>query len=73
MNLLIYFIIVGKILIFFFKKKKSVITISSIFFFANILANNFDDLRYQTKFDKKGNKYTHDLLTGKKWKKRTNP
>ena len=25
---------------------------------------------YQNKYDKRGNQFTHDLLTGKKWKKR---
>ncbi len=47
-------------------------TVSAIFVFANIIIKNFDSIRYQTKYDKRGNTYTHDLLTGKKWKKRSN-
>ena len=66
----IYFLVSGQVLLFLFRKKKQVLTLSSIFVFANILISNFDSIRYQTKFDKKGNTYVHDLLTGKKWKKR---
>lgn len=66
----LYFIVSGQILLFLFRKKKQVLTLSGIFVFANILINNFDTIRYQTKFDKNGNTYVHDLLTGKKWKKR---
>lgn len=67
-----YFILIGKLLFFIFKKRRAVITISSIFIFVNIFVSNFDILRYQTKFDNLGNEYVHDLLTGKKWKKRIN-
>ena len=33
-----------------------------------IVASNFDQIRYSTSYDKKGNKYTYDRFTGKKWK-----
>lgn len=41
-----------------------------IFICSNLLYKSFDSLRFQIKEDKYGNKFTHDLITGKKWKLR---
>ena len=65
-----YFLVLGQILLFLYKKKRQVLTYSTLYVFANIAINNFDTFRYQKKYDNRGNIYTHDLLTGKKWKNR---
>jgi len=65
-----FFILFFKLYIFFFNRKKQTISLIVIFFCTNLLYNNFDNLRFQMKEDKYGNKYTFDLLTGKKWKVR---
>ena len=54
---------------FIFIKRIMLIKLAITTFFLNIIINNFDNIRFQLKVDEKGNKYTHDLLTGKKWKK----
>lgn len=69
--MLLYFLIIGRLFIYFYIRKKQFISITFVSFFANLLITNFDNLRYQTKYDNRGNEYTHDLLTGKKWKKRS--
>lgn len=66
----LFFLIFGKLFIFFYVRKKQFISLSVICFLANVLISNFDAFRYQTKYDNRGNEYTHDLITGKKWKKR---
>lgn len=65
-----FFILFFKLYIFFFNRKKQTIGLIVIFFCTNLLYSNFDNLRFQMKEDKYGNKYTFDLLTGKKWKVR---
>ena len=64
------FILFLKTYIFFFKRKKSTISLIMIFICSNLLYKSFDSLRFQIKEDKYGNKFTHDLITGKKWKLR---
>ena len=51
-------------------KKKKVALIHGIWvtLVIIIVVNNFDFIRYDVSFDKKGNKITHDRFTGKKWK-----
>lgn len=66
----LFFLILGKLFIFFYRRRKQFISLSVLSFFANIIINNFDTLRYKNKYDNRGNAFTHDLLTGKKWKKR---
>lgn len=71
-KLFIYFLILGKLFIYLIVRKKKVFMLSLVYIFSSLLVNNFDNIRYQTKYDNRGNEYTHDLLTGKKWKKRSN-
>ena len=66
----LFFLMFGKIFIYFYRRKKQFISLSVLCFFANVIISNFDTFRYQNKYDNRGNKYTHDLVTGKKWKKR---
>ena len=63
-----FFIIFGRLYLFLFKKKKAVISLTAVIVVSNLVINNFNDFRYQTKYDSKGNRYTHDLITGKKYK-----
>ena len=63
-----FFIFFFKIYFYLTSRKKKAVSLALFALFSNLLVNNFNDFRYQTKFDKKGHKYTHDLLTGKKWK-----
>ncbi len=66
--MLIYFIFIGQLLIYIYKKRKILTTLTFVFFISNLIYLNFDEIRYKTKYDKNGNKYVVDMITGKKWK-----
>lgn len=66
--MLIYFIFIGQLLIYIYKKRKILTTLTFAFFISNLIYLNFDEIRYKTKYDKNGNKYVIDMITGKKWK-----
>ena len=66
--MLIFFILLGQVFLYLYKKRKVLTTLSFAFFISNLIYINYEEIRYKTKYDKNGSKYTKDLLTGKKWK-----
>lgn len=66
--MLIYFILLGQIFLYLYKKRKVLTTLSFVLFLSNLIYANYEEIRYKTKYDKNGSKYTKDLLTGKQWK-----
>jgi len=62
------FAIISNIYVLVYNKKLYLIHITWLSLSFIIVANNFDHIRYSTSYDKKGNKYTYDRFTGKKWK-----
>jgi hypothetical protein len=51
-----------------YKKKVYLIHLTWVSLSFVIVVSNFDHIRYSVSYDKKGNKYTYDRFTGKKWK-----
>ncbi len=66
--MLIYLILLGQIFLYLYRKRKVLTTLSFVFFLSNLIYINYEEIRYKTKYDKNGSKYTKDLLTGKQWK-----
>ena len=51
-----------------YKKKVYLIQLTWVSLSFVIVVSNFEHIRYSVSYDKKGNKYTYDRFTGKKWK-----
>ena len=66
--MLVFFILLGQVFLYLYKKRKVLTTLSFAFFLSNLIYANYEEIRYKTKYDKNGSKYTKDLLTGKQWK-----
>ena len=63
-----FFAIILNIYVLLNNKKLYLIHLTWLSLSFIIVANNFDQIRYSTSYDKNGNKYTYDRFTGKKWK-----